>query len=128
MNRIRIPVSIGELVDKITILQIKEEMIADPDKLVNVSAEREALVGVCEENGIDLDHALVSELREINRRLWKIEDDIREKERAGEFDEEFVEQARSVYRTNDLRFEAKSKINDEFGSELREEKSYEPYD
>ncbi len=127
MSEITVPVSVGELVDKVTILRIKCQMIKNEDKLHHIKKELNALTAVCESNNIDLSHELVSELQDVNLGLWKIEDDIRLKEKAKEFDEVFIELARSVYRVNDQRFEAKSKINQHFGSNFREEKSYEDY-
>lgn len=127
MAEIRVPVSVGELVDKITILRIKNRHITDPMKLVNIQKEQLALETVCLENGIDLEHRLVSELEATNQKLWIIEDDIRDKERAKSFDDRFIELARSVYVVNDERFKLKSLINLEFGSSFHEEKSYQPY-
>ena len=126
---LQVEVSAGELVDKITILEIKAERIADPVKLANVhrelrsltAARREALPGSQE-----LDE-LTAELRRINERLWEIEDDIRDCERKRDFGERFVELARAVYRTNDRRAAAKRRINELLGSELVEEKDYADY-
>ena len=115
------PISVGELIDKITILEIKEERIADESKRINVEKELEALRSI-EVPNIPTD--LVDELREVNRSLWDIEDAIREKERMSEFDEKFVELARSVYFTNDRRSRIKRSINEISGSDLIEEKSY----
>jgi len=115
------PISVGELIDKITILEIKEERIADESKRVNVEKELEALRSI-EVPNVSTD--LVDELREVNRSLWDIEDAIREKERMSEFDERFVELARSVYFTNDRRSRIKRSINEISGSNLIEEKSY----
>lgn len=127
MKSVKVPVSIGELVDKITILRIKSRMIKDEAKLKNICKELEALIDVCATSGIDLLNPLVDQLEEINLKLWQIEDDIREQERRKAFDVKFIELARAVYVTNDQRFEVKSAINKEFGSELAEEKSYEAY-
>lgn len=127
MKSVKVPVSIGELVDKITILRIKSRMIKDEAKLKNIGKELEALIDVCATSGIDLLNPLVDQLEEINLKLWQIEDDIREQERRKAFDVKFIELARAVYVTNDQRFEVKSAINKEFGSELAEEKSYEAY-
>jgi hypothetical protein len=120
-------VSVGELIDKITILRIKRRMIADAAKVANVTAELDALEAVCREAGIDTRTALADELEAVNLKLWKIEDDIRDKERAQSFDAVFIELARSVYRVNDERFRVKAKINAEAGSVLKEEKSYKDY-
>ena len=115
------PISVGELIDKITILEIKEERIADESKRVNVQDELKALRSI-EVPNIPTD--LVDELRGVNDRLWDIEDAIREKERMSEFDEKFVELARSVYFTHDRRSRIKRSINEISGSDLIEEKSY----
>jgi hypothetical protein len=115
------PISVGELIDKITILEIKEERIADESKRVNVRHELEAL-RLIETSNVPTDR--IDELREVNRALWDIEDEIREKERMSEFDERFVELARSVYFTNDRRSRIKRSINEISGSDLIEEKSY----
>jgi len=127
MKQIVVPVSIGELIDKITILRIKSKHIHDATKLQNIAAELKALECVCQEHHLDLDHALVSELQEINQALWVIEDDIRDRERAKDFGPRFVELARAVYVTNDERFRVKALVNRHFGSTLHEEKSYQPY-
>ena len=115
------PISVGELIDKITILEIKGKRIADESKRINGEKELEALRSI-EVPNIPTD--LVDELREVNRSLWDIEDAIREKERMSEFDEKFVELARSVYFTNDRRSRIKRSINEISGSDLIEEKSY----
>jgi hypothetical protein len=125
--QISVPLSVGEFIDKITILRIKQQMIRDAEKVKNVSKELESLEGVAASAGIDLKLPEVEELQGINMTLWKIEDDIREKERAREFDDRFIELARSVYVTNDERFRVKSAINTKLGSEFKEEKSYEAY-
>jgi len=126
---VTIPVSWGELFDKITILEIKRDRIEDAAKLANISRELDALRQVCESSrlpGQTLDD-LVGELRSVNEALWDIEDDIRACERGGDFSERFIELARSVYKTNDRRAELKYQINRLLGSELVEEKSYEAY-
>ena len=115
------PISVGELIDKITILEIKEERITDESKRVNVQDELKALRSI---EILNIPTDLVDELREVNRSLWDIEDAIREKERMSEFDEKFVELARSVYFTNDRRSRIKRSINEISGSDLIEEKSY----
>jgi len=127
MTQVSVPVAIGELIDKITILQIKSEQIKDPGKLINIKNELDTLIATCQTARIDIENPLVGELRTVNFKLWNIEDDIRRKELKKEFDKEFIELARSVYVTNDLRFEIKSKINKLYGSALKEEKSYEQY-
>ena len=104
----------GELVDKITILQIKSENIKDPEKLKNIRTELETLLKTLEENvpASEKLEALKEKLLEINKQLWDIEDAIRDKERDKCFDKEFIEIARSVYYTNDERCRVKRKIND----------------
>ena len=127
MADLLVPVSVGELVDKITILRIKERHIRAVDKLANVRIELAALVNVCELHGVALDQTSVHELEAINQKLWDIEDAIRDKEAAKAFDDEFIALARSVYQTNDIRAAIKSRINVAAGSRLREEKSYRDY-
>ena len=126
---VEIEVSYGELVDKITILEIKFERITDAAKLQNIQHELAILTQAWINSGVDLE-AVAEErraLKIINEKLWDIEDEIRRKEAAKSFDNEFVEIARSVYRTNDERSVVKRAINDRFGSNLVEEKSYQPY-
>jgi hypothetical protein len=120
-------VSIGELVDKVTILRIKRRRIVDATKLQNIRHELMALEAVCDLNRIDLAGTLVSRLEAINEELWKVEDDIRDKERHKAFDAQFIELARAVYRINDKRFAVKSEINEMYGSAIKEEKSYQDY-
>lgn len=124
-----IPVSAGELLDKLTILLIKKERIADSRKLKNIGRELGQLESVYQEQITQSDEldALISALRLVNERLWDIEDEIRSCERNKAFGNTFVELARSVYRTNDRRAELKYQINGLLGSELVEEKSYEAY-
>lgn len=126
---LQVEVSAGELIDKITILEIKAERIADPDKVANVRRELRSLAAARSEvlpSSPDLDE-LTAELRRINERLWEIEDDIRDCERKSDFGERFIELARAVYRTNDRRAAAKRRINELLGSELVEEKDYADY-
>ncbi len=124
-----IPISWGELFDKITILQIKSEKILSPDSLKNVDKELKDLRLIFDkafaENLLALE--FTEKLRQINFELWNIEDQIREKERKRAFDNEFIQLARSVYIKNDQRSVIKGKINKAFGSELVEEKSYFKY-
>lgn len=127
MAEVVVPVSIGELVDKITILRIKRRMIKDQAKVGNIETELTALLAVCKTSNIDADSPLAKDLEDINLKLWKIEDDIRDLERSKTFDAKFIELARAVYVTNDERFVVKSKINTAFGSKFKEEKSYKPY-
>ena len=119
------PVSVGELVDKITILEIKKEFFTNNKKMENVQLElkhlREALPKT-----EDIFNEFYS-LYHTNKTLWQIEDDIRKKEKLKEFDQEFIELARSVYYTNDIRAELKREINKKVGSALIEEKQYDDY-
>ena len=125
---IEVPVAWGELVDKITILEIKSERIADAAKLVNVRTELRLLSERLGTVGEDATVArLHGELKRVNESLWQIEDDIRDCERDGDFGPKFVELARAVYRTNDRRMELKREINLALGSMILEEKSYKPY-
>ena len=121
-----VPISVGELLDKISILEIKADAISDPPKQANVMRELAALEAVREREVAAMPElgALYAELRSVNRILWQIEDDIREHERDGQFDQRFIELARNVYRTNDCRAVVKRRINELSGSELVEEKSY----
>jgi len=129
MSTISVPVSYGELIDKITILEIKSERIKDSAKLVNVRFELDLLNGTwaaAAASRTDI-AAERGELRAVNEALWDIEDRIRVKEKAKAFDDEFIELARSVYIRNDERATVKRAINDRLGSTLVEEKSYESY-
>ena len=129
MENIHVPVSPGEVLDKITILEIKSERMTDPEKVANVRVELALLQktwsGAVTED--DVIRRLHDELKEINEALWEIEDDIRDKERVKEFDERFIELARAVYFTNDRRSEVKKKLNLHLGSQIVEEKSYQDY-
>ena len=124
-----IPASWGELLDKITILQIKSERMTDPAKLANVRSELELLEKVRDLQGAVPDGLaeLVADLRTVNGMLWEIEDAIRDCERERDFGERFIELARSVYFTNDRRADLKYRINLLAGSQVVEEKSYTPY-
>ena len=126
---IKIELSIGELLDKISILQIKAERIDDPSKVKNINKELDVLMCLWNDSPYS-DTKLSSEindLKNINEALWDIEDKIRDKERNQLFDKDFIELARSVYFTNDKRAEIKRIINGKTGSELIEEKSYSDY-
>jgi hypothetical protein len=124
----KIEVSHGEIVDKLTILQIKKENITDPSKLDNIVKEYDYLLSVVENDlGISLESPEYLELLSINKELWVIEDDIRDKERIKEFDEDFIKLARSVYYTNDVRAKIKKEINLKYSSGFVEEKSYQSY-
>ena len=128
-NEIKVPISPGELLDKITILRIKSQRMSDPQKLHNVRLELEALQGTWSSSafaGIDIE-ADLSALLAVNERLWVIEDDIRDKERAQAFDAEFIRLARAVYVLNDERAAIKRRINAKLGSTIVEEKSYRAY-
>lgn len=129
-NTVLIPVSLGELLDKIVILEIKEQRIGEASKLVNVRNELHRLRAIRPATLIDNLAIAPWEklLREANSELWDLEDRIRDKERADDFGHEFVEIARLIYRTNDRRAHAKKMINTICKSELVEEKSYQPYD
>lgn len=126
---IKIDVSVGEIMDKLTILEIKTEKIKDEAKLANIRKERDSLLPVINLPAYQTEEVrrLVATLKEINLKLWDIEDDIRQKEAKKSFDERFIELARAVYFTNDERAAVKKQINQITGSELVEEKSYEEY-
>ena len=127
--QLQVPVSVGEVIDKITILQIKLERISDPTKRVNIQKELDALLPLVASDAFITDQmrGLMAKLKAVNEALWEIEDDIREKEAAKNFHAEFIRLARSVYITNDKRAEIKKQINLATGSDLVEEKSYESY-
>ena len=129
MENFLVPVSPGEVLDKITILEIKSERMNDPAKLANVRAELALLQDTWSRAVKEDDHVrtLHAQLREINEALWVIEDDIRDKERVREFDQRFIELARSVYFTNDRRSAVKKQLNLHLGSRIIEEKSYQDY-
>lgn len=123
------PISVGELIDKITILKIKHKKANDGQKLANIERELNELERTWQqEKSPDLDISdLFSQLTQVNEKLWAIEDDIRAKEAANAFDDEFIQLARSVYKQNDLRAELKKQINLRSGSTLVEEKLYQEY-
>lgn len=123
------PVSPGELLDKLTILEIKSERIKDPGKLINIRHELELLEAVWMKADQDSEtvRALRSDLKRVNEILWVIEDDIRLCENEGQFGDRFIELARSVYITNDQRADLKKQINLALGSAIVEEKSYQDY-
>jgi hypothetical protein len=129
MNDITVPISPGELLDKITILRIKSTRMSDAAKLANVRRELQALEetwrrSAYAKSGIEAD---VTALLEVNERLWVIEDGIRDKERAKAFDADFIRLARAVYFENDERALIKRRINTKLGSSIVEEKSYADY-
>ena len=123
MKKILAPISIGELIDKITILEIKEKNMTGK-KLENVKKELDALLVITKESNIDLNNPNVDKLRSINKELWNIEDEIRKKELQKSFEKGFIDLARSVYIKNDMRSFLKKTINIDNGSDLIEEKSY----
>lgn len=129
MNDIKVPISPGELLDKITILRIKSQRMSDPVKVSNVRLELRALEDTWSASAyakIDIEADLRA-LLAVNERLWVIEDDIRDKERAQAFDAEFIRLARAVYFENDERAAIKRRINATLGSTIIEEKSYRDY-
>tara|TARA_B100001287_G_scaffold275185_1_gene282215 strand:- start:2471 stop:2857 length:387 start_codon:yes stop_codon:yes gene_type:complete len=127
--KVNIPVSLGELLDKISILEIKNQKIRSESKLKNIKKELTGLRNVLEEMNFKLSETddLYKDLYKINLTLWEIEDSIRLLEKNEDFGEQFIELARSVYITNDKRFVVKNEINKLFNSEYVEEKSYEDY-
>lgn len=128
-NMILAEISAGELIDKITILEIKRAHSPEGDKRRNIETELETLEKTRDAHvpqSEELDR-LTAELKAVNEALWRIEDDIRERERAGDFGDRFVELARSVYITNDRRAALKREINDLLGSRIVEEKLYASY-
>lgn len=128
MSRVmKIDISTGELVDKVTILSIKLEKISNPAKIINIRNEYELLLQPMMECGITIDSHEFTTLRAINLKLWEIEDKIRVKETQKAFDDEFIDLARSVYFTNDERADIKKEINLTYKSDLVEEKEYVDY-
>tara|TARA_Y100000816_G_C25684845_1_gene362518 strand:+ start:181 stop:570 length:390 start_codon:yes stop_codon:yes gene_type:complete len=129
MNKIYIEASVGELIDKITILEIKRKKIQDKNSLEIVNKEYSSLTDTMEKNLVINDKIknLWEELREINLKLWEIEDSKRLAEKNKKFDENFIELARNVYRFNDKRAKIKSQINQLSGSSIREIKQYTKY-
>jgi hypothetical protein len=129
MSLISVPVSFGELLDKVAILEIKSERMSDPAKLANVRRELDELRAswqAAPQSAIDIS-ALLADLKAVNERLWVIEDDIRIQESKQLFDAEFIRLARAVYFENDERARIKREINLKLGSALVEEKSYQDY-
>ncbi len=129
MTDIHVPISPGELIDKITILEIKSVRITDPAKVTNVRHELALLQETWRASPYstaDIDVQWAS-LRRINEKLWDVEDQLRDKERARTFDQEFIDLARAVYFTNDERAAVKREINTKLGSKMVEEKSYAAY-
>ena len=120
------PVSLGELIDKITILEIKQIHMTGI-KLKNVDKELKLLRKILQDENLEIDIDLINNLKEVNKNLWEIEDNIRIKESNQKFDKEFIQLARSVYKENDKRASIKKEINQKYNSELVEEKSYNNY-
>tara|TARA_B100001057_G_C22682993_1_gene884518 strand:- start:151 stop:537 length:387 start_codon:yes stop_codon:yes gene_type:complete len=127
--KINIPVSLGELIDKITILEIKSSKIRNSNKKLNIEKELYLLSEIFQKIDLKSDELkmLTKKLKKINEKLWNIEDNIRVFEKDKNFGEEFIKTAREVYFLNDKRFEVKNEINNEFNSEIIEEKYYEEY-
>lgn len=124
-----IPISWGELIDKITILEIKHERLTNPEALSNVNRELSLLREILQQIGAAPDEleTVIDELKEVNEALWEIEDDIRDCERQKDFGDDFIRLARSVYHTNDERAALKKRINILLKSDLVEEKGYAAY-
>ena len=129
LKSILVEISPGEMIDKITILLIKSECIKDAEQLANVRHELGVLSAQMDKNipSSQSLNALISELKTVNEELWRIEDDIRDCERTGDYSQLFIDLARAVYITNDKRADLKRKINLLLGSKIMEEKSYQPY-
>jgi len=121
------PVSLGELVDKISILKIKTQNISDQDKVALAQNEYDLLMEKLSDLKLEGMNHFLDELIGVNSELWKIEDDIRDLERQKLFEKDFIDLARAVYVTNDRRFAVKNKINEIYGSTVKEVKSYEEY-
>ena len=126
LSNILIPISIGELIDKITILELKTIHMTGI-KLKNVKKELDLLKSILKDQSIEIDIDLINHLKEVNNNLWEIEDIIRIKESNQKFDKEFIQLARSVYKENDKRASIKKEINLKYNSELVEEKLYNNY-
>ena len=126
LSTILAPISIGELIDKITILEIKQIHMTGI-KLKNINKEVKLLKNILQDKNLEINIDLIKNLKKINKNLWDIEDNIRIKESNQEFDKEFIQLARSVYKENDKRAAIKKEINQKYNSELIEEKSYENY-
>ena len=123
LSSILAPVSLGELIDKITILEIKQIHMTGI-KLKNVNKELKLLKKILQDKNLEIDIDLINSLKEVNNNLWQIEDNIRIKERDQKFNKEFIQLARSVYKENDKRASIKKEINQKYNSELVEEKLY----
>ena len=126
LSTILAPISIGELIDKITILEIKQIYMTGI-KLKNINKEMKLLKNILQDKNLEINIDLIKNLKKINKKLWEIEDNIRIKESKQEFDEDFIKLARSVYIENDKRASIKKEINQKYNSDLVEEKSYKNY-
>jgi hypothetical protein len=126
LRSILAPISLGELIDKITILQIKTRHLRG-SALKNASKELNALLDTLEKSGVNIEQSIINALERVNSELWEIEDNIRQKEHENDFSTDFVRLARSVYQKNDLRSTIKREINITYGSEFIEEKAYKNY-
>ena len=128
-KQLLIEISAGELIDKLTILEIKMSRIAEQEKIINVQTEYESLKSIwsTQIQSSDQIEFLTSKLKLINEKLWQIEDDIRQCERESNFGQKFIKLARNVYKCNDQRASLKKQINKSLGSRLVEEKSYSLY-
>ena len=124
-----IPAPLGDVVDRVTICELKTERISDPDRVQHAQNELEALQGAWKAEGLPPMRTLpaYAKLVEVNGKLWEVEDDLRDCERDGQFGDRFVQLARSVYKLNDQRAAHKRAINEQLGSDLVEVKSYKPY-
>ncbi len=126
MKEILAPISLGELIDKITILQIKKANL-ESQPLINVERELAQLTAILNKLSLNVDQTTFDKLRAVNQDLWDIEDAIRYLEKAKNFGPDFIQLARSVYKTNDLRSTIKKEINAKYNSAIVEEKSYKEY-
>ncbi|AII47748.1 hypothetical protein KR52_01015 [Synechococcus sp. KORDI-52] len=126
IQNIQAPISLGELIDKITILQIKTNHLQGA-ALKHVTTELNALESTLKNLNLNVDPKLIQQLKEVNQGLWHIEDEIRDQERQKNFGDTFIQLARSVYKQNDRRSAIKKEINIAYGSAFTEEKSYQPY-
>jgi nuclear transport factor 2 (NTF2) superfamily protein len=122
------PVSVGELIDKLSILQVKKDKVKNPDKLKFIEKEYDILLSMSSEyfNNVDI-ISTYKELVEVNTKLWEVEDELRVIENTKVFDNNFIELARAVYYTNDERFRLKDRINNLTNSEIKEQKDYKEY-
>jgi len=129
MSAVFVPIAYGDLIDKITILEIKSERLEDPDKLANVQTELKMLQDIVDEQGLTSDAilGLKQSLKDVNTEIWDLEDEVRDCERKSSFEDNFIRIARAIYRTNDKRAAVKREINIEVGSAIVEEKSYASY-